>query len=209
MVSPNPTRPFESLEWYTQASRDPEQPALLRWLGGIGFLSLHISVFALGMMLLFAWNLLRDPANLWVVRVLWAWLLLIIVHLAVVGLVFALRLLRDDDEAPLEIVKDVGWRQVQTWPKNVPDAHDASYRLTSPAVGQDPVTETTPSPSGEPTTTPSPAAPAPVPDTRWQGWRAEEPPQPSGGEDGNPNWKEATSWLSRRRNRPDPGSNDT
>jgi len=103
-----PSRPFESLEWYRDAVRnnfrdDAPQPALARWAGGMGMLHAHVCLFAAGVVVLFLVNLIRSPGDIWAAPWIMAWTVLLLIHAVVIGLLWAIRLWNDDapDEALL------------------------------------------------------------------------------------------------------------
>lgn len=179
-------RPFESLDWYRQASREGFRErrgtAFGRWLRSIGSVALHLSLFSAGLVLLYIVNLVRSPERLWVDRAAWAWMILLGIHALVLGIIWAVDMLRDDDvDEPLKVA-DVAWRQAVPWPG--PPADVADRPATAPPAGS----TSPPEPSGEP----SPMVEA----NPWAGWASSSPPEPTGERS---SWKEATGWLTRRR----------
>jgi len=83
------------------SSRRPRQSAdrehLRRWSAGSGLLTFHVSVFLSGIVVLFLINLATSPAELWVERVAWLWLVLLVIHALTVLLVQLVALLRGED----------------------------------------------------------------------------------------------------------------
>ncbi len=83
------------------SSRRPRQSAdrehLRRWSAGAGLLTFHVSVFLSGVVVLFLVNLATSPADLWVERVAWLWLVLLVIHALTVLLVQLVALLRGED----------------------------------------------------------------------------------------------------------------
>lgn len=98
-----PARPFESLEWYREASRRDSRPRgfvnqTIQWLRGARFLAFHVGLFALGITIALAINVARTPGSLWVDRMALSWVLLLIVHAAIIVLLFAIGLLGTSEQ---------------------------------------------------------------------------------------------------------------
>lgn len=83
------------------STRRPRQIAdrehLRRWSAGSGLLTFHVSLFLSGIVVLFLVNLATSPADLWVERVAWLWLVLLVIHALTVLLVQLVALLRGED----------------------------------------------------------------------------------------------------------------
>lgn len=191
-------RPFESLEWYRAAvrsSRQDERGAarVWSWLKGVECLTVHISVFAIGIVALFVLNLLRSPEDLWVDRAGAAWALLLTIHGVAIGLIWAIGLLDKDDDEALQIIPDAEWRRTSgAWPgasNNAPAA--TGHSTVVPAQSETPVpppeTVVHPSPAGRQSRETVPPG--------WSAWGngAQEPTST----DEKVSWKEAATWLSR------------
>jgi hypothetical protein len=183
-----PLRPFESLDWYREAQRgrDEEHP----WLSlarSFDAVRLHISLFALGSVLLLAVDLLRSPehvrADTWVA----VWGLLVIMHAVAAGIVtLTMQLMAGDELRP---ASEVRWDPMRTWTLPAP-----ATEVYGPPV----VTEAGPPvPEQAPATPPQPQPPAPT----VSGWRAPVPEaaEPAAGE--RASWQEASvaAWLARHR----------
>lgn len=189
MESSREARPFESLDWYRQASRDGfrERPgtAIGRWLRSVGSLALHLSLFSGGLVLLYVVNLVRSPERLWADRAAWAWLILLGIHALVLGIIWAVDLLRDDEvDEPIR-VPEVAWRATAPWPR--PPASPPSTDVAPP-----PGERLANDPQAAPENRQPPTAPA----DPWAAWGADVQPPPSGEQS---SWKEAAGWLTRRR----------
>lgn len=191
-------RPFESLEWYRAAVRADERdpPGIMSWLKGIGFLSAHISVFAVGIVALLIINLLRSPQDLWVDRAGAAWAMLLTIHAVAIGLVWAIGLLGKDDHQALQIVPDAEWRRPSaSWPQaasSVPATATSPGEIPAPASGKadtavQPARPEAPPSDGHRT--------QPVP-PGWSSW-GQEAERPPASDEPRVSWKEAASWLAR------------
>lgn len=215
MGTETPGRPLESLEWYRAAvrsNRSDERGAarILSWLKGIEFLTVHISVFAIGIVALIVINLLRSPDDLWVDRVGAAWALLLTIHGVTIGLIWAIGLLNRDDDEALQIIPDAEWRRTSgSWPQAVTRVPPATAeptppvpRATTAAAGW--TQAATPSPRPPDAATADGQPPQAVP-PGWSAWGqgAEQSPPP---DEPKASWKEAASWLTRsgRGRRPAP-----
>jgi len=215
-IPTRPTRPFESLDWYRDATRTgPDgrsaQERFLDWVRGIGFLSLHVSVFALGVVTMFVVNLLRSPDAIWVDRSIPIWSLMVVIHAGLAGLVWAIGLLNRDDDEPIRVVSDASWRRAETWPtsdQTAPSPETPAVpapTLTAPReVGtpgeQDAAQETVQHP------TPPPPAPA-SPTTKWSGWESDIPQRVDPNDPDRASWREAAAaaWRDRTGSRASTG----
>lgn len=196
-------RPFESLDWYRAAvraeSQDDGSAARLRsWLTGLGFLTVHVSAFAVGIVALVAVNLLRSPQDLWADRAGAAWALLLTIHAVAIGLVWAIRLLGKEEPAPLQVIPDAEWRRPASWPVRKADAPlpPASPPVTSAAHSPGTATST-------PEASRASTSATPEPPPGWSSWGQEQPPAPptptAAANEPRASWKEAATWLTRRR----------
>lgn len=201
MGTETPERPFESLEWYraaTRPDRSGERGAarIVSWFKGIGFLTGHISVFAVGIVALLIVNLLRSPQDLWIDRVGAAWAMLITIHGVAIGLVWAIGLLGKDDDRALQIIPDAEWRRTSaSWPQEVPEASaSAMARRDNPAL---PARQAEPAvePTGTSAAQSDGHVPQPVP-PGWSAWGQGADHSPPSDEP-KASWKEAASWISR------------
>lgn len=200
----SPSRPFESLDWFREASRreyragSPLRQAL-RWLKSSRCFAFHIGLFALGLTIALAINVARTPDEIWADRLAFAWILLLVIHAVVVSLIFAVGLLGSNEEE-LPIYMPPGssrFGQPGTNPAPAPAAPAAPAwpAPPPPRTGTEPATETAP-----PVTTPQPAPgwgrrdQASAAATSW----GSTTPAPSGE---TASWREATpaAWLRRRR----------
>lgn len=197
-----PSRPFESLEWYRDAVRnnfrdDNPRQGLARWAGGIGMLHAHICLFAAGIVVLFLVNLIRSPGDIWAGTWIMAWTVLVLIHAVVIGLLWAMRQWNDDapDEALLmssererERPPAFNWGVSET---NNWDAQDVDFRVAT-ARRPDVLVQRA---DGES-------------ENGWTAWTASdatgEPPVAE-----RASWKEASAaaWLTRKR--PANGENRT
>src|SRR5688572_10790820 len=86
-VMQGPQRPFESLDWYREAQggRDDEHPWLTR-LRSFSAVQAHVSLFALGSVLLLAMNLIRSPGDVRADTWIAIWGLIVIMHAVVTGI---------------------------------------------------------------------------------------------------------------------------
>lgn len=228
-----PTRPFESLDWYRQAARSGSGglgtgARLLDWARGIGFLTLHISIFALGIVTMFVVNLLRSPDRIWVDRAIPIWTLIVIIHAVVVGLLWAIGQLNREDDGPLLVVSDAQWRNAATWagsaesspptigpvPSTPHGVREPGAEMTQRIRPSDPAgpmpprrpevgTETTlqfrPSHAAE-THPERPASPAPNGATPgWAGWESEVPQRLGPNDPDRASWQEAETAARRGR----------
>lgn len=194
-----PTRPFESLEWYRNAARnnfrdDDPRRGLARWASGFGLLHTHVSLFAVGTVVLLVINLIRTPEDVWAGRWIMAWTVLLLLHAVVIGFLWALK--QWDSEAPDEALLMTPSREREPPPvfswgldgANGQDAQDVDFRVTT-ATRRD-----------VPTRSPDSNA-----SSTWAGWNTidqdEEPPASE-----RASWKEASAaaWLERSRSTPTP-----
>jgi hypothetical protein len=163
-MSQPPSRPFESLAWYRDAARngfqDDDRPSWSRWASGWGMLRAHLSVFAFGMVILYALNLFFDANATWAGWWILAWMALIGIHAIVVTMLWVLREWNDDapDEALFVPVRATPG----TWslPHDQPVVTEADYRPNSSGA--------TPESTWNPWQTPDPAPE--VPDSERASW---------------------------------------
>jgi hypothetical protein len=184
-----PTRPFESLDWFREASRREHRSGnaghqALRWLRSSRCFAFHIGLFALGVTVALAVNVARTPGSIWVDRMAMAWILLLVIHAVIVSLIFAVGLLGTNEER---------------LPKYVPRIPAEATAGSRPATAHaEPVQWPAPPPREEATS--SDAAPSPAgetsPQAGWSQWAGEEPRRPEGG------WPSATSGATRSRTSP-------
>jgi hypothetical protein len=193
-----PSRPFESLEWYRDAARnnfrdDRAGSSLAQWARGFGMLHAHISLFAISIVVLLAINLLRDPENIWADRWIMGWTVLILIHAVIVGVLWAIAQWNTDapDEALLMNGSRNGWQQSQlfAWGSSQ-SAQDVDFRMRSVET-----TEATPPVEAE---TPG-----------WTGWNADGEPGDVP-ESERASWQEASAaaWLDRSDKTPKPASDN-
>lgn len=210
-----PTRPFESLEWYRDATRSgpgggSASLRFLDWVRGIGFLSLHVSAYALGIVTMFVVNLLRSPDDIWVDRSIPIWTLIVVIHAGAVGLAWAVGMLNRDADEPIRVVSDASWRQAKTWPSEaLPQAlpapsTDGQATAPAPAMVREPVEDRDGASAGDETVSrPAPTLPAPEgvtePAAKWSGWESEVPQRVDPGDPDRASWQEAASAAWRDR----------
>lgn len=201
MDSETPNRPFESLEWYREAVRAHRQDdrgaaRVLSWLKSADCLTVHISVFAVGLVALMVFNLLRSPDDLWIDRAGAAWALLLTIHGVGIGLLWAVSQLGNDDDQALQVIPDVeSRRRSGSWPVAKPDG---------PASPVSPIGPVPADGHGERSIVPAPVrTPPPVtgqfpsPSPGWSSWGSNGGgPAPSSDEP-KASWKETASWLTR------------
>lgn len=205
-------RPFESLEWYRAAVRSSyhdERSAtrVWSWLKGIEFLTVHISVFAIGIVALFVLNLLRSPENLWVDRAGAAWALLLTIHGVVIGLIWAIGLLGKEENEALQIIPDAEWRRTAaSWPSAPNDGLAAGH---APIVvsGRSQVPPVPP-PDSVPNRPPVREEPMDTVPSGWSAWR-DGAQESASTDEPKVSWKEAASWLSRTGRGRAPAANET
>lgn len=201
METETPGRPFESLEWYRAAVRSGREERgaarVLSWLRGLGFLTVHISVFAVGIVVLIVINLLRSPEDLWVDRAGAAWALLLTIHVGAIGLAWAIGLLGKEDSDALRVIPDAEWRRAPTsWPVAVNKVPSPAAQTTAAATHPPEPGEQAPSPATNPTPPPMTGRPAEPVQPGWSGWGEGVEQLPSPGES-KASWKEAATWLTR------------
>ena len=98
-----PSRPFESLDWYREASRREYRSGnalhkSIRWLKSSRCFAFHVGLFALGITIALAINVAHSPGELWVDRLATGWALVLLVHAAAVALIFAVGLLGTSEQ---------------------------------------------------------------------------------------------------------------
>jgi hypothetical protein len=207
-----PTRPFESLEWFRDASRGEIRPRgplrnALRWLKSSRCFAFHIGLFALGITIALAVNVARNPGDIWVDRLAIGWAILLVIHAGAALLVWAIGLLTGNEPAPVYPGPVFRPRELQaTVPRPMPQP------AAPPAAGvPDPATAW---PAPPPPTPASPQSPPATPD--WSPWgqpvtgtdwtTAPAAPvtpaaAPTGEEESTASWDATTpdAWLGRRR----------
>ena len=174
-MSNPPTRPFESLAWYRDAARhgfdDDERSTWTRWATGWGLLRTHLSVFAIGMVALYALYLFVEPGARWAGWWILAWTALIGIHAIVVAMVWALRQWTDEPaDEPLFVPVRVA---------------PGTWTLQQDGTVQDVDFRTPGADNGEST---------------WNPWQTPEP-EPEVPEIERASWSEAAdaAWLTRTR----------
>lgn len=207
-IPTRPTRPFESLDWYRDATRSgpagrSARGRIVDWVRGIGFLSLHVSVYALGIVAMFVVNLLRSPDDLWVDRSIPIWSLIVVIHAGLVGLVWAIGLLNRDDDEPIRVVSDAHWRHAETWPSGgsaAPSAEETA-RPDQPATVSEQVAPRAESTTGQETTqqvaSSHPASTSS--DAKWSGWESDTPQRIDPNDPDRASWQEAAAAAWRDR----------
>jgi hypothetical protein len=205
-----PTRPFESLEWFRDASSGEVRPRgplrnALRWLKSSRCFAFHIGLFALGITIALAINAARNPADIWVDRLAIGWAILLVIHAGIVLLIWAIGLLTGNDPAPVYPGPVLRPRELQATVHREPPPAPAA------APEPDPVTAWPAPPPPAPASPQSPPAPQdwspwgqPVTGTDW----TTAPPAPTtppaasiSDAEITTSW-DATSpdaWLGRRR----------
>lgn len=196
-----PNRPFESLEWYRDAVRahrhnDGGGARALSWLKSADCLTVHISVFAVGIVTLLVINLLRSPDDLWIDRAGAAWALLLTIHGVGIGLLWAIAQLGNDDHQALQVIPDAEWRRRSgAWQVAKHDPPTVSVTRTAPVPDEG---------QREHTTVSAPVRPSlPVtgqfspPSTGWSSWEENGGRTEPGNDEPKASWKETATWLTR------------
>lgn len=194
-----PVRPFESLEWYREAARnnfrdDAPSSGFSAWASGLGMLHAHVSVYAVGIVVLLGVNLLRSPEDIWAGRWIMAWTVLVLLHAVVIGFLWAMRQWNSDapDEAfvmaPPPARQGEGQPPAFGWGLIDDEAQDVDFRV---ANGARPASETT---------EPNPAQPA-----GWTGWNSDDADEVRPASE-RASWSQASAaaWLDRSRPAPRP-----
>lgn len=133
----------------------------------------HISVFAIGTVLLYGTNLFFDPGSSWARWLIVAWVMLLGIHMIAVSLIWALGMWNaDDPDEPLFMpvrTRAVSW----TVPTDPSAVQDADFRIAT-------------------------ADPATSRQTTWNPWRNVEPDPEIAPED-RASWAEASpsAWMTR------------
>lgn len=113
------SEPVVQPEW--QARVDDPRSDTTRWLHRVqrfSFVRVHISVFAVGSVLLLTINLLAGSAHIWADRWITAWGLVIIIHATLAGIAsLALQLMAEDDIRP---ASEVSWDPTHAWTEPEP-----------------------------------------------------------------------------------------
>lgn len=141
-----PMQSLTSLDWYRQAldeSAHGRRVTWVRWFRGLSFLLFHISLYAISIVLLFAIDLIRSPASLWIHNVAFAWAALIVVHAAIVGLIWAIGLLTEDESHDKH---ELRWSSATTSPgrgANHGEPQDADFRMVAQIPGTAAITTST------------------------------------------------------------------
>ena len=167
-----PVQSLTSLDWYRQAldeSANGRRSPWIRWFRGLSFLLFHVSLYAISIVLLFAIDLIRSPGSLWIDKVALAWAVLIVVHAAIVGLIWAIGLLKEDESSETH---ELRWSSASTsggWGAKREEPQDADFRMSVP-IPDVTVARTTTSPArSAPLTTAATATPPPT-------WSSIKPP---------------------------------
>lgn len=212
------TRKLESLDWYREdTSRTSRSsgivPRLLRWLRSARFLAFHIGVFALGITIALAINVARAPGDLWVDRLALSWVLLLVVHAAIVVLVFTIGLLGTSEERlPVYVPQSNPTNPPPTQPKTVDYAWPEAPPRQSPATPQPANTTASTSPPANSGSAESTSVAASTPSVRRPVDAANNWPgaAPDSGTD-MASWREVSpaAWLRRKRNPDDASAIDS
>lgn len=149
-------------EWRQDPDPVPESGLptdMTRWLYHARRFSLvraHISVFAVGSVLLLSVNLLAGSSRVWASTWISAWALLIIMHAIVAGIAtLAIQLMADDDE--IRPASEVSWEPATTW------------TAPPPVAGPEPAE---PQPAAKPDSARWPEPVPPVKDEERVSWKA-------------------------------------
>jgi|GEM_PF-6916680 len=217
-----PTRPFESLEWFRDASAGSPRPRgpvhnALRWLKSARCFAFHIGMFALGITIALAINAARHPGDIWVDRLAIGWAILLVIHAGIALLLWAIGLLTGNDPAPVYPGPVLRPRELQAnaWapPPAAPAAPASTVTPSTEAVPD--LATAWPAPPPPAPESPSPASPSTTDWSPWgqpvtdDGWTtgasapAPTPPAPAdAAESGTASWDEVNpgAWLGRRRN---------
>jgi hypothetical protein len=213
-----PTRPFESLEWFREASTGDYRPRgpwrnALRWLRSSRCFAFHIGLFALGITIALALNVARSPGDIWVDRLAIGWAILLVIHAGIVLMIWATGLLTGNgNRAPV-------------YPGTVLRPRQLPPVAPPPTAAQASTATATDWPAPPPEVAPVPeawAAPAAKP-SAWSPWGQQAstpgewstttgtgtdtepvqgPPAPADSRQSEPaSWREASpgAWLGRRR----------
>lgn len=154
-------------------------------LGRVSYLRGHLSVYAVGSVLLLALNLLFGDGGIWADTAIGAWGILVIAHGILIVIARLLRELLADEDKPVQPASNAGWETGSGW--------------TLPMRSrQEPSPTTPPAPTSPPTSPKLPPEPA--------------APSPTSGEGERVSWKEATkaAWHTPRDEptKPDDKNND-
>jgi hypothetical protein len=161
-------------------TRSPENNPWLDHLGRGMYLRAHISVFAVGCVVLLGIDLLGGSGGIWADTAIGAWGMLLVVHGILMIIARLLQeLLADDDEQPIRPASEMQWHAPSTWtlPAWVQQQSSPSNRQTSDAAPAPPQagTDNSDRVSWQAATDAAWLAPK---DTRAAG--PADPPQPSG-----------------------------
>lgn len=143
----NSTGPVMQPGW--QQPAEPPVSDSARWLYRVQRFSLvrtHISLFAVGSVLLFSVNLLSASSSIWADNWVSSWALLVIIHAIVAGIAtLAIQLLAEDDD--IRPASEVSWASVATWVSSVRNPTSApNPEPPAPSGNTDPWHTPTPEP---------------------------------------------------------------
>lgn len=213
-----PARPFESLEWYREASRREARPRgfvnrTIQWLRSFRFLAFHVGLFALGITIALAINVARTPGTIWVDRMALSWVLLLVVHAAIIALLFAIGLLgtseqrlpvyvpQNDRTTPRPVDQDAPGYD---WPAPPPRPAETSNGSDTPGASDPNAEAPSESSDGESPTSVRPR-------TSPGGWPGSTPTQATGADVAS--WREVSpsAWIRRKRSDSDeaPSTDET
>jgi hypothetical protein len=138
-------------------------------------LQAHISLYALGIVALYAINLIRNPDDVWADRWILAWTVLVLIHAVVVGLLWAVRQWNADEppDEPLLMTRRAPGPAWAMPPAESANAQEARFRVNDDR-------------------------PEPVQAAPWSDWSGEMP-GPEIPESERASWSEAAAaaWLDR------------
>lgn len=145
-MADQPTRPFESLEWYRDAARRNFQESapsgFLAFARSLAFLKAHTSAFALGSVLLLLLNFARTPDTIWAGHWIVAWAVLVLIHAVAIGFVWAIQQWDSDEPgAPVRMapLPNRERSSLNPWAQGPDAVQDAEYRNT--ATPAEPISE--------------------------------------------------------------------
>jgi hypothetical protein len=211
-----PTRPFESLEWFREASTGDYRPRgpwrnALRWLKSSRCFAFHIGLFALGITIALAINVARSPGDIWADRLAIGWAILLVLHAGIVLMIWTAGLLTGNgNRAPVYPGTVLRPRQLQPVTPT-----PAAQQPTAATATEWPAPPPEPAPAPEAWTAPEPKpsawSPWGQPATPPGDWSTEtgsdtstgaDPAAPVDPRQSEPaSWREASpgAWLGRRR----------
>lgn len=102
----------------------------MRWLRGFGAFRAHISLFLATIVLLFAINLIRSADDLWITRVIVIWAAILVIHAAIIGILWALAILSqpDTDSSPATTTGPIRWATSAWRTSPASEPTDADFR---------------------------------------------------------------------------------